>query len=410
MWTLRSVEVLNPTGIVACESLSWEAGVRFFGSRRELLFVGVCQKALYPEYKVSLNFNPKAQLFQMLSNVLILAEKLLVLSANEPDDAKIGSWLRGAHVPIAGQRDADNMLLLLRAEVMYLFGSILAVSGEHSSAKLRDFFDHLASVNGQNDELLPRVVESVLGSEFRMIFENLCGKYYFQSADRQNKRKEWLIHAEHILTKFCSQPLNLHFDAQQLEVMRVYPTTLKQRSCAEMAVFLPFCSSQVGSEQFFMVENLCQKLRTENVNQFVCVQSFHENLRWIEHLSLARQLVRLEAVKKDPLRSQSFFDARTGRDRLLLLSDEALSILKSVLDRNELTLFPLSIQEKIEAAVEVKQIRSRLQHSTDPQFDMFVLYYALVKSTQPHRLESVLASVELNSSILECQLIEECRL
>lgn len=407
MWSLQSVEVINPTGLITCESLDWNHGVRFFGPHRELMFVGICKKVLSPEMDVVFNFNPRAQLFRTLSNVLNLSESLISLTDVETDEAKIGSWLRGGHVPIAGRTFADNLLVVLRAEVMYLFGTICAIHGRNSRDQLSKVFDHLASINGQNDELLPLMVETVMGSEFRRIFENLCGNYYFQSAQGKSKRREWLFHAEKLLTEICSQPLNVKWDLAQRETMHTKSLDSHPLSGDESCVFLPFCSSHYEMEKTVSLPVVCTQLVSEGVRQFFCVESFHEQLRWVDHLSFARQEVRVNAVREDPLRRQSFFDARTGRQKILLLSDASLSFLRDLLEKHPIADFTMQNQDTIETAFEVNAIRERFERRIDPQFDQLILAKALFAAGRSKDEMELFLSVEGMQRVLESVRLEQ---
>ena len=401
MWQLKSLDVLNPSGLVVRDEIEWKNGVHFYGPHRESLFLGVCRKTLNPELHIEFNFNPRAQLFCGIGNIFRMTEKLLELSASEPDDAKIGSWLGGGHNSMGGNIHADNLLIILRAEVLYLFGTICALSSEVTANKLRLFCDHLAAANAQSDELIPLLVEHVLGRELRTIFENLCGQYYFQSSQRQAQRRESLFNAERVLSDLCSQPLKVTWNSQQKASMCARGVEGNGIDSDACAVFLPFVSSNSDSEVQQPPSETCAQLLQAGVQKFFYVDSFVEQLRWVERLSIARQVVRMNAVREDPLRSQSFFDARSGRSRILVLSDESLLRLEKFLKNNKIADFSLSIQEKIETAFELRDIRSASNLKLSPQFDLILLAHELSKASHPHTAEAFFSKISGYERLLE---------
>jgi hypothetical protein len=393
MWNFRCIDVSNPTGLVVCNGVDWASGVLLYAPRREALFLGMCRKSLEPTQRVVFNFNPRAQLFLSLQTVFSISERLLDLTLNESDDAKIGAWLSGAPASIGGQNNAENLLVVLRAEVMYLFGTMCAVVAQHNKQDYTRFFDYFSAVNGQRDELLPVFVETVLGKELRSIFENLCGQYYFQSSSRQQKRKEWLFQAERVLGELCSSPFDAPWDAKQTATVHFHPAAAEEYSgVASQALFLPACSSNSEADPCPSLDGVVASLLNSGVRHFIYVNSFVEQLRWVERLSVARQRTRIDAVRDDPLRSQSFFDARSGRSGVLILTDSTLNALDQVLRQHPLTTFSLSVQEKIETAFEVRAIRTAAGIAVSPHYDPVQVAQALVSSTNPQQLSELFAA------------------
>ncbi|MBM3381655.1 MAG: hypothetical protein FJY29_04360 [Betaproteobacteria bacterium] len=393
MWNLRSLDVSNPTALVVCTGLDWGAGIYVYAPRREALFLGLCRKSLSPLSRVVFNFNPRAQLFRSLAKVFSISERLLDLTLNENDDAKIGAWLSGAPTSLGGQRNAENLLVILRAEVMYLFGSVCAVVAQHNKQDYTRFFDYFAAVNGQRDELVPLIVETVLGKELRYIFENLCGQYYFQSSSRQQRRKEWLFQAERVLSELCAAPFEAEWDTKQLETLMVYSSAdLNVASKLNQALFLPMCSSNSEADTYPPLESSVALLLDKGATDFIYVNSFVEQLRWVERLAVSRQRARLDAVREDPLRSQSFFDARSGRSGVLILTDSTLNELENVLQAFPLTNFSLPVQETLETAFEVRAIRSAAGIPVSPQYDPFQLAQAFVRRTHPQKQSEIFAT------------------
>jgi hypothetical protein len=395
MWTLRSLDVANPTALVVSNGLDWSAGIHIHAPRREALFLGLCRKSLVPESQVVFNFNPRAQLFRSLQCAFAISEKLLELTLNENDDAKIGAWLSGASTSLGGEQNAQNLLVILRAEVLYLFGSICAVVLQHRKQDYTRFVDYLAAISGQRDELIPLVVETVLGKELRDIFDNLCGQYYFQSSPAQQKRKQWLFEAERVLSELCAAPFESEWDAQQSETLVVKPISENNASASSsQALFLSFCSSNFSSEASRDVHTVVSSLLNTGVQEFIYVNSFVEQLRWVERLSISRQRSRIEAVREDPLRSQSFFDARSGRSGVLVLTDSTLDELESFLRIHPLTAFSLPLQESIETAFEVRSIRRACKIPVSPHYDPLQLAQALVRATHPHKVVEMFSTPE----------------
>lgn len=401
MWQLKSLDVVNPSGLVVRDEIDWKNGVNFYGPHRESLFLGVCRKTLNPDQHCEFNFNPRAQLFRAIENIFRISEQLLESSSSEPDNGKIGSLQGFGQNSLSGNIHADNLLIILRAEVLYLFGTICALSSAVTESKMLLFCDHLAAANTQSDELIPLLVEHVLGRELRIIFENLCGQYYFQSFSRQAQRRESLFHAERILSDLCSQPWNAAWNCQQKPSMRVGRLEGNGIDSDACAVFLPFVSSCSDSDVQQPQSDTCAQLLQAGVQKFFYVDSFVEQLRWVERLSIARQVVRMTAVREDPLRSQSFFDARSGRSRILVLSDQSLLRLRELLKKYRITDFSLSIQEKIETAFELQEIRLASNLKISPQFDPILLAYELSKASYPQCAEVFFSKISGYERLLE---------
>ncbi|MEY4064053.1 MAG: hypothetical protein RIR26_261 [Pseudomonadota bacterium] len=377
MHTLRVHEVLNPNGVLCDDRIRWNDGVKLFGARRELLFLACSTKTMNPAWDVVVGFNPRAHLFEEIRHVFLMAETLLAQADAKSLEGQVGVLGNSVETSQEGV-DSNELTLILRASVMYLFGTLCAILPERDERKLEHAFDYLASVSQQKDELLPLMVENFLGKDFRVVYETLCDDYYYQRSEQLNRRREWLYQAEKVLTEACTRPLNVAWKSSLSSQLYVNGVPTVSRP-AGTSIFLPIFSTNrfIASQNCWNVEALCSELVQAGCSEFVLFDCFHDRLRWVERVSKNRQTQRMEAVRQDPLRSHSFFDSRAGRARLLLLSADSLNYLERLLKTTSIAQFSIPVQEALDTALEMGRMRRTLGLGPDPALDVLNLYRAL---------------------------------
>ncbi|MEY2986844.1 MAG: hypothetical protein RJB13_365, partial [Pseudomonadota bacterium] len=311
MWKVKTLEIQNPAGLLVDSHLDWSGETYLFGPQREILFIALSQFVLRPKVVVSLGFNPRAQMFRSLQNIFSLAEKILNLNANCASDSMIGAIVSGELERPKNELQTSSIQKMLRAEVTLFLASVSVDSSHLSEDELLRIFEYLASVNSQTDEMLPIVLEQILGRKVRSIFELLTSEIFFYRASGLKEMRQKLYEAERTLSVYI---VNMRLPDWKSEQIAPAHLSLKTPSNAPKAVFIPFSSSGTDSKASESVEEICSYLRGRGVDSFYIVESFVERLRWIERIAVRRQLDRLNSVRADPLRAQAFFDARAGRN------------------------------------------------------------------------------------------------
>jgi hypothetical protein len=402
MRNLRVHEVLNPNGILGDDRIRWTDGVHIIGSRRELLYLACSTKTMNPSWDVVVGFNPRAHLFDEVRHIFLMAEKLLSHADAASEEGHVGG-MGGEKTGSEHGFNPNELVLTLRATVMYLFGALCAVLPERDERRMEKAFDYLSSVSQQKDELLPIMVESFLGKEFRTVYETLCDDYYYRRSEKQVERREWLYQAEKVLSDACMRPFNVAWKMSLSSPLYVNGGSTLRRPSGT-ALFLPmFSTNRIASGQsLWNLDDTCSELAHDGCTDFVFYDCFHERLRWVERLSKSRQAKRMAAVKVDPLRSQSFFDSRAGRARVLLLSDASLDFVESLLNTVSIAQFSIPVQEILDTALEVGHMRRSFQLGPDPVFDLLALHRALAgpkdklrgDASDVPKLETLLATLD----------------
>jgi hypothetical protein len=374
MWKVKTLEIQNPAGLLVDSHLDWSGETYLFGPQREILFIALSQFVLRPKVVVSLGFNPRAQMFRSLQNIFSLAEKILNLNANCASDSMIGAIVSGELERPKNELQTSSIQKMLRAEVTLFLASVSVDSSHLSEDELLRIFEYLASVNSQTDEMLPIVLEQILGRKVRSIFELLTSDIFFYRASGLKEMRQKLYEAERTLSVYI---VNMRLPDWKSEQIAPAHLSLKTPSNAPKAVFIPFSSSGTDSKTSESVEEICLYLRGRGVDSFYIVESFVERLRWIERIAVRRQLDRLNSVRADPLRAQAFFDARAGRNGFIVLSDKGHAILQKAIADFGLVNFEMDVQEMVATSLEIYELRNSVSIFKDPWYDLVVLAQAL---------------------------------
>lgn len=391
MWQAKQLQIQNPAGLLQSPAINWLKDTQICGPHREVLFISLTQCILNPKAHVTLGFNPRAQLFLGLQAVLNLTEKILDLTAVDAKEAKIGSIVDPLHVNPDREMQLSSVQKMLRAEVILLMASIAVSQDQLNRNEVMRVFEYLSSVNSQTDEMLPLMVEQVLGPQARSVFEFLTIHIFFHKSSSLHETRHKIYQAESLLSDFLAKmKLPTWEQSQVASVIFHIPTATES---GKNAVFIPFGSSNSDVRMTGGFEEACRSSLHDGVTQFFVIETFVERLRWIDRIAARRQVERLAAVRAEPLRMQSFFDARAGRNSFFILSDEGLSILESVLARVDLMNFDMDVQEMIATSIEVAELRKSVSYFKDPQYDLIRLTQTLQDLSSHSEAPSGLADV-----------------
>lgn len=386
MWNVKTLEIQNPAGLLIDSKLDWSGETFVFGPQREVLFIALSQGVLRPESRVSLGFNPRAQMFRSLQNIFTLAEKLLSMNSAHPDEGKIGAMVSNRELSPDDVMQISSVQKMIRAEVTLFLASVSVNSTHLSKAQILRMFEYLASVNSQTDEMLPIAIEQVLGRSARDVYELLTSHIFFYRASGLGEIRKKLYEAEHVLSGYVAAMRLPEWKNDQVAPAYVLlDGSLKQRN----AVFVPFSSSSTDTYNAHSLEEVCSFLLKNGVSCFYSVDSFVERLRWVERIAIRRQLNRLDAVRVDPLRAQAFFDARAGRNSFIVLSDQGHAILQQLVADFGLANFEMDVQEMIATSLEIYELRSSVSIFKDPWYDLIAIVKTLteVDSEKAHILK-----------------------
>lgn len=375
MWQVKQLEIQNPAGLLQAAGINWLQETQICGPHREVLFIALTQCILNPKAELTLGFNPRAQLFLGLQSILNLAEIILVLNSVDAKDAKIGSIIDPLAVNPERELQLSSVQKKLRAEVILLVASIAVNQEKLTRSEVLRVFEYLSSVNSQTDEMLPLMVEQVLGPKGRTVFEFLTTQIFFHKSSDLNDTRQKIYQAEFVLSDFLAK---MHMPAwEQSQPASVVFRTPATAESGKNAVFIPFGSSNSDIRTAAGFEVVCRRLLEDGVTHFYVVDTFVERLRWIDRIAARRQIERLAAVRAEPLRAQSFFDARAGRNSFLILSDAGLAVLETVLATVDLLNFDMDVQEMIATSIEIAELRKSVSYFSDPHYDLIRLSQTL---------------------------------
>ena len=379
MWQLKTLTIQNPAGLSIEPTVNWLGETHLFGPQREVLFTALTQQLLRPQCSVTLGFNPRAQMFRSLQNILSLAESVLSLTNGHPSEKRIGAIVANEKDNLKHELQSSSIQKMLRAEIILFLACVSVNSSLLSESDALRVFEYLSSVNSQTDEMLPSMVEQALGREARSVFELLTSQIFFYRSSRIQDVQHKIYEAEHTLSRYIA---TMHLPSWKSD--QVAPATVVHDGSSKdkNAVFIPYSSSSKDVETSDSTTKVCSFLLKNGVTQFYVIDSFVERLRWIERIAVRRQLERLEAVRGEPLRAQAFFDARAGRNSFILLSDQVQSILQHTVSQLGLVHFEMEIQEMISTSLEIFEMRKSTAFFKDPMFDLIVFADALDEASR----------------------------
>ncbi|NBX16446.1 MAG: hypothetical protein EBR09_03670 [Proteobacteria bacterium] len=370
-WVGKICDVMNPMGVLTSGPFNSAPVVSIHGSMRDALFLAAWKKAIDPSADVSINFSARAALQFSLSEIIRLAVRVVGHSGSGEEDPLIGTLqlLNPAGRAIANEPQNENDEMQLREEVLYFFGILCGfLSGRTTEEKFRSFA-YLAAVVGQKDELLSLTVGEHLGPELRSVFEYLCSLHYFQSNIRQSARLSRLVEIEIQLQEMCARIQPPVADKEQIAELVCRQTRAVRGSETQSAVFfLPsaFSDSAAGSQE--ISKKVSGHLKAD-AHHFYFVDSFHHRLRWMERLCRARQAVKFENLRTDPLRMQALIESRSGRHRIFILSATSLEFFTSVSRSKLFGELSIPVQEIMHTALELDTLRVNRNWGTAPCFD-----------------------------------------
>lgn len=376
-WRARTMDVMNPMGVLVAAPLFDLPVMCFEGSRRDSLFLASWNQAIAPQVQMSLNFDSRVELQVGLSQIVILAQEILQQSSNEMEAALIGSMRPWRHFQQTSGLHGNSHEVVeqrLREEVLYFFGTLVALTTSQPLFKRIQSYEYLATVVGQKDELLPMIVGEHLGEKARSDFEFLCSLHYFQSNSRLSLRLERVSAIEQALQERLSVLSRLPLRAAQSAALCLEKATkLNQEHSSQAVVFLPSAMNPKTSDVHQDFSERLNQFLSAGIDEFFFVDSFHNRLRWLERLAMARQVQRLEALRRDPLRAQSIFESRSGRQRMNVLSASSIDLLKAVRSSPRFSSLSIAMQEIIQTALEIDEIRVTGRWGSAPTVDFVVL-------------------------------------
>jgi hypothetical protein len=378
MWRAHVVDVMNPMGALVAQRVLHCQSVFVHASARDALFFAAWKHAIEPGAHISLGFNPRMVLLENLERIVRIALQLMNHPMNKNDDVFIGSIgdpkIRPkSHILTPGELPLE---VRLREEVLYFFGTLTAVGSKLQLSERIKTFEYLAAVVGQNDEILPMAVEENLGHELRSVFEFLNSLHYIQSNARQTGRIKRLCEVEKKLQDICcAASLSEHAKGQSTPLKWDVKTGGDDARDDSAVVIFP-SASVLGQTQEEMRRLIAEHL-TRGQNEYLLVDSFHHRLRWMERLNRTRQQEIFFEIKKDPLRARSNFESRSGRTRIAVLSKKTIQYLLSLKSTAVFRVLPIGVQEIVDTAMEIYEIREHEGWGEPPGFDFVDLVEAL---------------------------------
>jgi len=402
MWQLKTLEIQNPAGLSIEPKFDWLGETHVFGPHREVLFTALTQQLLRPNCQVCLGFNPRAQMFRSLQNILKHAEMVLELAYGHQRESKIGAVVADRSSTPDDDFHSSSIQKMLRAETILFLACVSVNSSLLTESEVLRVFEYLSSVNTQTDEMLPSMVEQALGREARKIYELLTSQIFFFRSSKLPEMRREIYDAEHTLSRYISTMELPYWNSDQVAPARIVLDSSPNR---KNAVFVPYSSSSSDIGTFDSMIKVCSFLLKSGVETFYVVDSFVERLRWVERIAARRQTERLDAVRADPLRAQAFFDARAGRNSFILLSNQGHSILQKALTEFELVRFEMDVQEMIATSIEIVEMRNSVSIFKDPLYDLIVLANALTEASQDVKSKNALIDADTIRKIFQSGIV-----
>ncbi|MFZ9520824.1 MAG: hypothetical protein ACO3A4_10125 [Silvanigrellaceae bacterium] len=378
MWKALVVDVMNPMGALVAQEVRECHSAQVYGSTRDAMFLAAWKLAIDPGTNLHAGFNSRMVLLESLERIVQIALELLDHPMNKSDDTFIGS-LREPKTSVDRNISPPFEVPLeikLREEVLYFFGSLTALGSKLPLIERIRSFEYLSAVVGQSDEFFPMTVGENLGAEMRSNFEFLTSLHHIQSNARQTGRIKRLCDVEQRLQDICCKATTLQYDKNQdaqitWELARVH----KSDEQGAGVLFLPSASGGGLSPEEMRSATVRQL--SAGRNKFLLVDSFHHRLRWMERLNRTRQRVIFSEIQQDPLRARSNFESRSGRTRIAVLSGKTLAFLSEIKASELFRSLPIAVQEIVDTALEIDEIRRIESWGEPPSFDFIDLVETL---------------------------------
>ncbi|NBW83442.1 hypothetical protein EBR21_16970, partial [bacterium] len=212
--------------------------------------------------------------------------------------------------------------------------------------------------------------------EMRSFFEFLTSLHHIQSNARQTVRLKRLCEVEKNLQNVCCSLSLFEHDKNQSTPVRWEIQSGGENVGNDSAVVFFPSACILEQTKGDMRSIIADHLASGQID-FLLVDSFHHRLRWMERLSRTRQEEIFSQIKKDPLRARSNFESRSGRTRIAVLSEKTLQYLLSLKSTVVFRSLPIAVQEIVDTALEIQEIRNREGWGNPPSADFIDLVESL---------------------------------
>ena len=156
MWQLKTLTIQNPAGLSIEPTVNWLGETHLFGPQREVLFTALTQQLLRPQCSVTLGFNPRAQMFRSLQNILSLAESVLSLTNGHPSEKGIGAIVANEKDNLKHELQSSSIqkMLQMSAEKEVPLWEVVKVEGMNNQKApklLKQFVEMILSFTAKKD-------------------------------------------------------------------------------------------------------------------------------------------------------------------------------------------------------------------------------------------------------------------